>query len=123
MKEKENLNVSGVYKNYIDSHAKHKEAKKAAFRIVYSGNRSYHFWFYVENEITSREQYKAVHKYLNDTFFGGIADDAINTPEHYVRAPGVIREETVKSNLETAFELGTLANIALTSGNVEAVIG
>ena len=31
--------------------------------------------------------------------------------------------ETVKSNLETAFELGTLANIALTSGNVEAVIG
>ena len=28
--------------------------------------------------------------------------------------------ETVKSNLETAFELGTLANIALTSGNVEA---
>lgn len=28
--------------------------------------------------------------------------------------------ETVKSNLETAFELGTLANVALTSGNIEA---
>ena len=28
--------------------------------------------------------------------------------------------EIVKSNLETAFELGTLANVALTSGNIEA---
>lgn len=28
--------------------------------------------------------------------------------------------ETVKSNLETAFELGTLANVALTSGNIAA---
>lgn len=28
--------------------------------------------------------------------------------------------DTVKSNLETAFELGTLANVALTSGNIEA---
>lgn len=93
-----------VYKNYIDSHAKHKEAKKAAFRIVYSGRRSYHFWFYVENEITNREQYKAVHKYLNDTFFGGIADDAINTPEHYVRAPGLIRKDTGKEQKLVSFK-------------------
>ena len=28
--------------------------------------------------------------------------------------------DIVKSNLETAFELGTLANVALTSGNIEA---
>lgn len=26
----------------------------------------------------------------------------------------------VKTNLETAFQLGTLANVALTSGNIEA---
>lgn len=93
-----------IYRNYIDSHAKNKEAKKAAFRIVYSGNRSYHFWFYVENDITSREQYKAVHKYLNDTFFGGIADEAINTPEHYVRAPGIIRKETGKEQKLVSFK-------------------
>ena len=28
--------------------------------------------------------------------------------------------DIVKSNLETAFQLGTLANVALTSGNIEA---
>lgn len=93
-----------VYKNYIDSHAKHKEAKKAAFRIVYSGRRSYHFWFYVENEITSREQYKEVHKVLNKLFFDGMADSAINTPEHYVRAPGLIRTDTGKEQKLVSFK-------------------
>ena len=97
--------VSGyIYKNYIDSHAKNKEAKKAAFRIIYSGHNSYHFWFYVDNDITNREQYKAVHKYLNDTFFGGIADEAINTPEHYVRAPGLIRPDTGKEQKLVSFK-------------------
>lgn len=31
-----------------------------------------------------------------------------------------VQVETVKSNVETVFELGTLANVALTSGNIEA---
>ena len=93
-----------IYKNYIDSHAKHKEAKKAAFRIVYSGRRSYHFWFYVDNDITNREQYKAIHKYLNDIFFGGIADEAINTPEHYVRAPGLVRPDNGKEQKLVSFK-------------------
>ena len=31
-----------------------------------------------------------------------------------------IQTDIVKSNLETAFQLGTLANVALTSGNIEA---
>lgn len=89
-----------IYKNYIDTHASNKEAKKACFRIVYSGHNSYHFWFYVDNEelnrLCSRELYQAVHKYLNETFFEGKADSKINTPEHFVRAPGCIRPDTGK---------------------------
>ena len=91
-----------IYKNFVSSssRAKYKDARNACFRIVYSGKRSYHFWFYVDNEelnrSCSRELYKAVHQYLNDTFFSGWADTAVATPEHYVRAPGVIRPETGK---------------------------
>ena len=70
---------------------KYPEAKRSAFRIVYSGNKSYHFWVYVDNDelnkCRSRELYKAVHNYLNEKLFNGWADRSISTPEHLVRAP------------------------------------
>lgn len=91
-----------IYRNFVSSssRAKYKDARNACFRIVYSGNHSYHFWFYIDNDelnrYASRDLYKAVHKYLNDTFFNGWADEAISSPEHFVRAPGKIRPDTNK---------------------------
>ena len=87
---------------------KYSEAKKSAFRIIYSGNKSYHFWIYVDNEelnkCRSRELYKAVHNYLNEKLFNGWADKSISTPEHLVRAPGVIRPETNKEQKLISFK-------------------
>lgn len=89
-----------IYKLFIDRRCKYKEAKKYTYRIVYSGNKSYHFWVYVDNEelnkLASRELYKEVHNWLNNKLFNGWADKSIATPEHLVRAPGVIRPDTNK---------------------------
>lgn len=89
-----------IYKLFIDRRCKYKEAKKYAYRIVYSGNKSYHFWVYIDNEelnkLNSRELYKDVHNWLNNKLFNGWADKSISTPEHLVRAPGVIRPDTNK---------------------------
>ena len=96
--EIDTLNPEEIYKRYIDPHCKNKEAKKACFRIVYSGNKSYHFWFYIDNpELqNNRKLYAATHMWLNNTFFDGLCDTSIATPEHYVRAPGIIRPDTGK---------------------------
>ena len=87
---------------------KYPEAKKAAFRIIYSGNKSYHFWFYIENDelnkCASRELYKEVHNYLNNKYFNGWADKSISTPEHLVRAPGLIRPDTEKEQKLISFK-------------------
>lgn len=87
---------------------KYSEAKKSAFRIIYSGNKSYHFWIYVDNDelnrLHSRELYKAVHNYLNEKLFNGWADKSISTPEHLVRAPGIIRPETGKEQKLISFK-------------------
>jgi Viral (Superfamily 1) RNA helicase. len=84
------------------------EAKKHSFRIIYSGNKSYHFWIYVDNEelnqTHSRELYKAVHDYLNNKLFNGWADKSIATPEHYVRAPKCIRPDTGKEQTLVSFK-------------------
>ena len=86
----------------------YKEAKKHSFRIIYSGNKSYHFWIYVENDelnkTHSRELYKKVHDYLNDMLFNGWADKSLATPEHYVRAPGCIRPDTGKEQKLISFK-------------------
>lgn len=79
---------------------KYPEAKNHSFRVIYSGAKSYHFWIYVDNEelntFHSRELYKAVHNYLNDLLFNGWADRHGSTPEHYFRAPNVMRCSTGK---------------------------
>ncbi|MEE0959637.1 MAG: AAA family ATPase, partial [Lachnospiraceae bacterium] len=89
-----------IYKLFIDRRCKYKDAKKYTYRIVYSGNKSYHFWVYIDNDelnkFASRELYKDIHNWLNDKLFNGWADRSISTPEHLVRAPGVIRPDTDK---------------------------
>lgn len=89
-----------IYKLFIDRRCKYKEAKKYTYRIVYSGAKSYHFWVYIDNEelnkYASRKLYKEVHNWLNDKLFNGWADRSISTPEHYVRAPKVVRPDTNK---------------------------
>lgn len=87
---------------------KYPEAKKHSFRIIYSGNKSYHFWIYIDNEelnkTHSRELYKAVHDYLNNKLFNGWADKSISTPEHLVRAPKCIRPDTGKEQTLVSFK-------------------
>ncbi len=87
---------------------KYPEAKKAAFRIIYSGSKSYHFWIYVDNDelnnTHSRDFYKEVHNYLNEKLFNGWADKKISTPEHLVRAPGLIRPNTGKEQKLVSFK-------------------
>lgn len=89
-----------IYKLFIDRRCKYKEAKKYTYRIVYSGNKSYHFWVYIDNDelnkFASRKLYKDIHNWLNDKLFNGWADRSISTPEHLVRAPGVVRPDTDK---------------------------
>ena len=85
-----------VEKQVLDSSVRaiYKDIKNYCFRVIYSGNKSYHFWIYVENMDCNREHYKKVHNYLNNLIFMGYADKSINTPEHLVRAPGKVRPDT-----------------------------
>lgn len=65
-------------------------------RVVDSGNKSLHMRITVANEILTKDEYKAVHNYLNERFFEGRADRKCSNPSRFTRNPNGYRPDTQK---------------------------
>lgn len=67
-------------------------------RVVYSGSKSYHciVEFDKQYEPQCEKYYKQIWKYINETYFKGLADEMCANPNRLTRVPNVKRESTGK---------------------------
>ena len=72
-------------------------------RIVDSGNKSIHFRITVANEIRTKEEYKAIHAYLNNTYFNGKADTKCSNPSRFTRKLNGYRPDKQKRQKGAVF--------------------
>jgi hypothetical protein len=70
--------------------------KKLIYRVIFSGNKSYHIWLRVNNAPQSIKEYEQLAKYLNNLLFEDKACQSCINPAQLMRAPGEINKETGK---------------------------
>lgn len=75
-----------------------KPMKDMLVRVVYSGSKSYHciVEFDKQYEPQCEQYYKQIWKYINETYFKGLADEMCANPNRLTRVPNVKRESTGK---------------------------
>jgi hypothetical protein len=70
--------------------------KKLIYRVIFSGNKSYHVWLRVNNAPQSIKEYEQLAKYLNNLLFEGKACQSCINPAQLMRAPNEVNKETGK---------------------------
>ena len=93
--ENDEMTLEEQEKYFLDRHSK-TNVNKYIFRVIYSGNKSLHFWIYVKNAPTNVETYKKMAKKINEVVFGGKMCQSCINPAQLMRAPNVIRPDTGK---------------------------
>ena len=93
--ENDEMTLEEQKKYFLDKNSK-TNVNKYIFRVIYSGNKSLHFWIYVKNAPTNVETYKKMAKKINEEVFGGKMCQSCINPAQLMRAPNVIRPDTGK---------------------------
>jgi hypothetical protein len=71
-----------------------KKHRKLIYRVIFSGNKSYHVWFRVNNAPQSVKEYESLAKQLNQLLFDNKACKSCINPAQLMRAPNEVNKET-----------------------------